>query len=117
MNGVVVDKLAGQYQDKLGSSYRPITHMYPSTPAVLEINGDNNTNQHQTSPHHHQSIHRTAICAITINSSMEMPKPWFEKNRYVREVLLVKICNDLLPTATILQKWKMASTQQLLSTM
>ena len=30
--------LAGQYQDDLGA-YRPITHMYPSSPAVLEING------------------------------------------------------------------------------
>ena len=34
---VVADKLAGQYQDQLGS-YRPITHVYPSAPAVLEIN-------------------------------------------------------------------------------
>ena len=35
---VAADKLAGNYQDQLGS-YRPITHMYPSAPAVLEING------------------------------------------------------------------------------
>ena len=35
---VVEDKLAGNYQDKLGA-YRPITHMYPSSPAVFEING------------------------------------------------------------------------------
>ena len=34
----VTDKLAGDYQDQLGA-YRPITHMYPSSPAVLEING------------------------------------------------------------------------------
>ena len=46
LNVVVVDELAGQYQDKLGSSYRPITHMYPSKPAVLEINKDKNNNQH-----------------------------------------------------------------------
>ena len=46
--------------------------MYPSAPAVLEINRDNNNNQHQTSPH--QSIHRANIRAITSNSSsMEMP--------------------------------------------
>ena len=34
---VVVDKLVGDYQDQLGA-YRPITHMYPFLPAVLEIN-------------------------------------------------------------------------------
>ena len=32
------DRLAGEYQDKLGA-YNPITHMYPSSPAVLKING------------------------------------------------------------------------------
>ena len=32
------DRLAGKYQDELGT-YGPITHMYPSSPTVLEING------------------------------------------------------------------------------
>ena len=32
------DRLAGEYQDELGA-YSPITHMYSSSPAVLEING------------------------------------------------------------------------------
>ena len=35
---VEVDRLAGKYQDKLGV-YSPITHMYLSSPAVVEING------------------------------------------------------------------------------
>ena len=35
---VVPDELAGDYQDQLGL-YRPTTHVYPSAPAVLEING------------------------------------------------------------------------------
>ena len=35
---VEADRLAGEYQDKLGA-YSPITHMYPSSPAVIEING------------------------------------------------------------------------------
>ena len=34
---VEADQLTGEYQDELGS-YSPITHMYPSSPAVLEIN-------------------------------------------------------------------------------
>ena len=35
---VAIDKLAGKYQDQLGS-YKLIAHMYPSAPAVIEING------------------------------------------------------------------------------
>ena len=45
---VKTDRLAGEYQDELGA-YSPITHMYPSSPAVLEINGMTITSniQHQ----------------------------------------------------------------------
>ena len=35
---VEADQLAGEYQDKLGV-YSPITHIYPSSPVMLEING------------------------------------------------------------------------------
>ena len=35
---VEVDRLVGNYLDKLGA-YNPITHMYPSSTTVLEING------------------------------------------------------------------------------
>ena len=35
---VEADQLVGEYQDELGA-YSPITHMYPSSPAVLAING------------------------------------------------------------------------------
>ena len=35
---IEADKLARNYQDKLGA-YSLLTHMYPSSPAVLEING------------------------------------------------------------------------------
>ena len=34
---VVADELTEQYQNEL-CSYQPITHMYPSAPAVLKIN-------------------------------------------------------------------------------
>lgn len=34
---VEADQLAGLYQDEFGA-YSPITHMYPSSPEVLEIN-------------------------------------------------------------------------------
>ena len=35
---VEADRLAGEYQDKFGA-YSQITHMYPTSPAVLRING------------------------------------------------------------------------------
>ena len=37
---VQADKLVRRYQEEHGS-YQPITHMYPSSPTVLEINGYN----------------------------------------------------------------------------
>ena len=35
---IEADRLAGEYQDEFGA-YSPITHMYPSSPAVLKTNG------------------------------------------------------------------------------
>ena len=45
---IEADRLAGENQDKFGA-YSPITHMYPSSPAVLEIDGMTITSniQHQ----------------------------------------------------------------------
>ena len=52
---VVADELVGQYEDELGT-YQPITHMYSSAPAVLEINGVLTTSKSDiTSPKHIQS--------------------------------------------------------------
>ena len=34
---VAAKKIAGDYQDQIGA-YRPITHVYPLSPAVLKIN-------------------------------------------------------------------------------
>ena len=35
---IEADRLAGEYQDEFGT-YSPITHVYPTSPAVLEIDG------------------------------------------------------------------------------
>ena len=37
-SNVEADRLAGEYQDEFGA-YSPTTHMYSSSPAVLEIDG------------------------------------------------------------------------------
>ena len=42
---VVANKLGVDFQDQLGA-YWPITHMYPSLPAVLEINEMTITSKH-----------------------------------------------------------------------
>ena len=45
---VEADRLAGEYQDEFGA-YSPITHMYPTSPTVLKINGMTIT----SNIHHH----------------------------------------------------------------
>ena len=110
---VEADRLAGLYQDEL-RAYSPITHMYPSSPAVLEING-----MTITSNVRHQLI--KAYSEPKYIRHLQQKYEWNNKTvkdiawkclnlglqRINREVILVKICNDLLPTATSLLKWKL----------
>ena len=110
---IEADRLTGDYQDQLGV-YSPITHMYPSSPAVLEING-----MTITSNVRHQLI--KAYAELKYMRYLQWKNKWTNKTvhsiawkclnlglkRIDREVVLVKICNDLLPTATILQIWKL----------
>ena len=103
---VEADRLAGEYQDKFGA-YSPITHMYPTSPAVLKINGMTIT----SNIHHHLIKAYTEPRYIRY---LQKKNKWNRKivqliawkclnlglRRLDREVVLVKICNDLLPTAT-----------------
>ena len=59
---IEVDRLAGEYQDEFGA-YSPITHMYPTSPAVLENRQNDNNKQRTTSPN--QSLRRTKKYAIS----------------------------------------------------
>ena len=108
---VVVNKLAGQYQNKL-SSYRPITHIYPSSPAVSETNGMTIKSNIR---HHLIKVYTESIYIQCLQDRYK----WTDKTvqlivwkcfnlglkRIDKEVLLVKICNNLLLKATTLQKW------------
>ena len=95
---VEAGRLAGEYQDKL-RAYSPITHMYPSPPAVLEINGMTMTNnvRHQLIKAYSEPKY---ICYLqqkngwnnkTVNSIA-----WECRNlglkRIDRKVILVKVC-------------------------
>ena len=107
---VEADRLSGLYQDELGT-YSPITHIYPSSPAVLEING-----MTITSNVRHQLI--KAYSEPKYVRYLQQKYKWNNKTvndiawkclnlglkKIDREVIFVKICNDLLPTATILLK-------------
>ena len=109
---VAVKQLAGKYQDQLGS-YRPITHMYPSASAVLEINRMTITSniRHQlikayTEPRYIQCLQDKNKWVNNTVQSIAWKFLSLGLKRIDRQVVLMKICNDLLPTAIILQKWK-----------
>ena len=106
----VTDKLAGWHQNKLGS-YQPISHMYPSTPAVLGINGLTITS----------NIRNHLVKAYTEPIYTQYLKSKYKGNNDTvksiarkclnlclkeigKKVVLVKIYNNLLPTKTTLQK-------------
>ena len=109
---VEAGRLAGLYQDELGA-YSLITHMYSSSSAVLEINSMTITINVR-----HQLIN--AYSELRYIQYLQQKYEWKNKTvKYIawkclnlglqridREVMLVKICNGLLPTATTLLKWK-----------
>ena len=109
---VEANRLAGEYQDEIGA-YSPITHMYPSSPAVLEINGmtiTSNIRHHLIKAYSEPKYIRYLQQKNKWNNKTVNSIAWKCLNlglqRIDREVILVKICNDLLPTATTLLKWK-----------
>ena len=109
---VEADRLAGQYQDNRGA-YSPITHMYPSSPAVLEINGmtiKSGISHHLVKAYAEPKYMRYLQRKNKWNRKTVQTIAWkclnLSLKRLDREVVLVKICNDLLSTATTLQKWK-----------
>ena len=104
---VEADRLAGEYQDELGA-YSPITHMYPLSPVVLEING-----MTITSNIHHHLI--KAYSEPKYIHYLQQKNTW--NNNTVNSIackclnlglqrMLVKICKDLLTIATTLLKWE-----------
>ena len=107
---VEADRLAGQYQDDHGA-YSPITYMYPSSPAVLEINGmtvTSNIRHHLIKAYAEPKYMRYLQRKNKWNRKTVQSIAWKCLNlglkRLDRTVVLVKICNNLLPTATTLQK-------------
>ena len=107
---IEADRLAGEYQDEFGV-YSPITHMYPTSQVVLKIDGMTITSN---IPHHLIK----AYAEVRYMRYLQKKNKWNRETvqviawkclnlglrRLDREVVLVKIYNDLLSTATTLQK-------------
>mmetsp|Transcript_18524 Transcript_18524/g.20378 ORF Transcript_18524/g.20378 Transcript_18524/m.20378 type:complete len:256 (+) Transcript_18524:246-1013(+) len=109
---VEADRLAGQYQDDLGV-YSPITHMYPLSPAVFEINGTtitSNIRHHLIKAYAEPKYMRYLQRKNEWNRKTVQSIAWKCLNLGLKrldwEVVLVKIYNNLLPTAATPQKWK-----------
>ena len=103
---IVIDELAGKYQNKLGT-YRSITHMYPSAPVVLEINWmtiTSNIRHHlikaYTEPIYMQCLQDRHKWTNERVQSIALKCLNLGLKRIDREVLLVKVYNNLLPTTT-----------------
>jgi hypothetical protein len=106
------DELAGVFQQQSGKS-RPIVNMLPSCPALLLIRGISVTSNYRkqlirasVEPTYIQYLQYKfgwsdeVVLAIAWKSlSLAIP-------RIKRDVIITKICNDLLPTATTLYKRK-----------
>ena len=107
---VKADRIAGLYQDELGA-YSPITHMYPLSSAVLEIDGMTitiNIRHKLIQAYSEPKYLRYLQDKYKWNNKTVHDITWKCLNlglkKINREVILVKICNDLLPTATTLLK-------------
>ena len=94
---IVANELAGQYQDKLGA-FLPITHnMYPSSPAVLEINNmtiTSNIHHHliktYIEPQHMQYLQERDIWTDKTTQSITWKCLNLGLKRIDREILLLK---------------------------
>ena len=98
---------------QLGWAYSCITHMYILLPTVLEINSmtiTSNARNQLIKAYSEPKYFQILQDKYKWNNKTVHDIAWKYLNlglqRINREVILVKICNNLLPTATTLVKWK-----------
>jgi hypothetical protein len=104
------DELAGIFQQQSGKS-RPIVHMLPNCPALLLIQGISITSNYRkqlirasVEPTYIQHLQYKFGWSDEIVTSIAWKRSSLAIPRINRDVILTKICNDLLPTATTLYK-------------
>jgi hypothetical protein len=100
------DELAGIFQQRSGKS-RPIVHILPSCPAMLLIRGISITSNYR------KQLIRASVEPAYIqylqykfawSDEAVTMIAWKSLLRINRDVVITKICNDLLPTAETLYK-------------
>ena len=107
---IEADELAGEYQEEYGK-YRPLVHMLPSCPATLSIQGISVTSNYRkqlikayVEPQYIGYLIRRFEWNEEIVNIISWKSLSLAVQRIQRDVLLTKVCNDLLPTAVTLHK-------------
>ena len=106
------DELAGEYQEEQGQ-FHPMIHTLPSCPAMLSKGGISVTSNYRkqlirayVEPKYMEYLQYKFGWSNDTITGIVWKCLKLATQRINRDVLLTKICNDLLPTATVLRKRK-----------
>jgi hypothetical protein len=106
------DALAGEYQDENGN-FKPIVHMLPSCPAMLSIGGISVTSNYRkqltrayVEPAYIEYVQNKFGWSNETVTGIAWKCLKLAIQRINRDVLITKVCNDLLSTAAALCKRK-----------
>ena len=109
---VDADELAGEYQEEHGK-FRPLVHVLPSCPAMLAIRGISITSNYRkqlirayVEPQYIQHLQYKFQWSDSTTEVIAWKCLSLAIQRIGRNVLITKVCNDLLPTSATLQKMK-----------
>ncbi|OEU15138.1 hypothetical protein FRACYDRAFT_239817 [Fragilariopsis cylindrus CCMP1102] len=115
---VDADELAGEYQEEQGQ-FLPIIHILPSCPAMLSIEGISVTSNYRkqlirayVEPKYIEYLQNKFGWSNDTITGIAWKCLKLATRRINRDVLLTKICNDLLPTATVLRKRKYQNSDE-----
>jgi hypothetical protein len=107
---IEADELAGEFQTSEGM-FRPIVHLLPSCPAMLAIRGISVTSNYRkqlirayVEPEYIQYLQYRFEWSNDTIGIIAWKSLSLAIQRIQRNVLITKVCNDLLPTAATLYK-------------
>ena len=106
------DELAGKFQDEYGK-FRPLVHVLPSCPAMLAIRGISITSNYRkqlirayVEPQYIRHLQYKFQWSDDTIEAIAWKCLALAIQRIRRNVLITKVCNDLLPTSVTLYKMK-----------
>jgi hypothetical protein len=106
------DELAGEFQDEYGK-FRPLVHLLPSCPAMLAIRGISITSNYRkqlirahVEPRYIQYLQYKFQWSNDTIEDISWKCLALAIRRINRNVVLTKVCNDLLPTSATLHKMR-----------